>query len=65
MIFELINVKISNINFRMGTINVYNDNTTSIRRDPELVRWFMKEYSWLFSDPAVEVLYEVTDFGVG
>lgn len=51
--------------FRMGTINVYNDNTTRIRRDPELVRWFMKEYEWIFGDPAVEVLCEITDFGVG
>ncbi|MCI9536232.1 MAG: radical SAM protein [Lachnospiraceae bacterium] len=51
--------------FRMGTINVYNDNTTRIRRDPELVRWFIKEYEWTFGDPAVEVLCEITDFGVG
>ncbi len=51
--------------FSMGTVNVYNNNTTPIRRDEELVQWFMKEYDWLLDDPAVEVLYEVTDFGVG
>ena len=51
--------------FRLGTVNVYNNNTTGIRRDEELVRWFMAEYQWLLSDPAVEVLYEITDFGVG
>lgn len=51
--------------FKLGTVNVYNNNTTSIRRDEALVEWFMKEYRWLLDDPAVEVLYEITDFGVG
>lgn len=51
--------------FRHGTVNVYNNNTTPIRRDEELVRWFMEEYRWLLDDPEVEVLYEITDFGVG
>ena len=51
--------------FKLGTVNVYNNNTTAIRRDEELVQWFMKEYQWLLSNPAVEVLYHVTDFGVG
>lgn len=51
--------------FRLGTVNVYNNNTTAIRRDEELVRWFMEEYRWLLDDPSVEVLYEITDFGVG
>lgn len=51
--------------FKLGTVNVYNNNTTPIKRDEELVAWFMKEYEWLLSDPAVEVLYEITDFGVG
>ena len=51
--------------FKLGTVNVYNNNTTSIRRDEELVAWFMEEYRWLLDDPSVEVLYEITDFGVG
>lgn len=51
--------------FKLGTVNIYNNNTTSIRRDEELVQWFMKEYRWLIDDPDVEVLYEITDFGVG
>lgn len=51
--------------FQLGTVNVYNNNTTSIRRDEELVAWFMKEYCYLLDDPQVEVLYEITDFGVG
>lgn len=51
--------------FKLGTVNVYNNNTTPVKRDEELVRWFMEEYRWLLEDPAVEVLYEITDFGVG
>ena len=51
--------------FRHGTVNVYNNNTTPIKRDEELVRWIMEEYRWLLDDPEVEVLYEITDFGVG
>ena len=51
--------------FRLGAINVFTDNTTPIRQDPELVEWFVREYEWLREDPAVEVLYENTDFGVG
>ena len=51
--------------FHHGTVNVYNDNSTLIRRDEELVRWFMEEYRWLLDDPDVEVLYQITDFGVG
>ena len=41
------------------------NNTTPIKRDEELVKWFMEEYKWLLDDPEVEVLYEITDFGVG
>lgn len=51
--------------FKLGTVNVYNNNTTPIKRDEELVQWFMEEYKWLLEDPTVEVLYEITDFGVG
>ena len=51
-------------NFKYGTINVFVDNTTSIKRDEELVQWFRKEYSYLDDHP-IEVLYHNTDFGVG
>lgn len=51
--------------FQHGTVNIYNNNSTPIKRDEELVQWFMKEYHWLLDDPEVEVLYEITDFGVG
>ncbi len=51
--------------FRHGTVNVFNNNSTPIKRDKELVKWFMQEYRWLMDDPEVEVLAEITDFGVG
>ena len=51
--------------FRLGTVNVYTDNTTDVKRDEALVQWFIKEYAWLKDDPSIEVLYENTDFGVG
>lgn len=51
--------------FKRGTVNVYTNNTTNIRRDDELVQWFMRTYAYLDKDPMIEVLYENTDFGVG
>jgi radical SAM enzyme (TIGR01210 family) len=51
--------------FELGTINVYVNNTTNIKRDEELVQWFMDKYSYLLDDPSVEILYNNTDFGVG
>lgn len=51
--------------FRLGTINVYTDNTTDVKKDPELIQWFAEEFAWMKDDPSVEVLFENTDFGVG
>lgn len=51
--------------FRLGTINVFNNNSTAIRQDPKLVEWFREKYADLNGDPSLEVLYRKTDFGVG
>ena len=51
--------------FRLGTINVFTNNTTSIRQDTRLLNWFSQKYAYLNEDPAIEVLYNNTDFGVG
>lgn len=51
--------------FKLGTINVYVNNSTTIKRDDELVEWFVKEYKYLDMDPSIEVLYNNVDFGVG
>lgn len=51
--------------FRYGTINIYTENTTSIKKDPELIAWFKDNYGYLKDLPDIDVLYENTDFGVG
>ena len=51
--------------FRLGTINIFTDNTTPVKRDDELAEWFFDEFGWLRADPEIEVLVENTDFGVG
>ena len=51
--------------FKYATINVFVENTTDIKRDEELVKWFRKEYRYLDKHPTIEVLYNNTDFGVG
>ena len=51
--------------FKLGTVNIFTNNSTDVKRDEQLVAWFMDKYAALLDDPAVEVLYEKTDFGVG
>lgn len=51
--------------FDHGTINIYRNNTTMIRRDDDLVKWFMDEYGFLKDHPSYDFLYDPTDFGVG
>ena len=51
--------------FKLGTVNVYNNNTTEIKEDPKLAQWFKEEYQHMVSDPRFEVLFHNTDFGVG
>lgn len=51
--------------FKLGTVNVFTNNTTDVMRDEALVQWFLKKYAYLEEDQTVEVLYENTDFGVG
>lgn len=52
-------------NFERATVNIYHNNTTGIVQDPDLVAWFLEEFSWLQAEGRVEVLLNITDFGVG
>lgn len=52
-------------NFNHGTISIYRNNSTSVKRDDSLVHWFMEYYGYLQDDPRYDFLYEPTDFGVG
>ena len=52
--------------FEYFSVNVFCNNTTKIKRDPELVEWFVREvYSTIKDDPRIEVLIDNTDLGVG
>lgn len=58
-------MKILQEHFNHGTISIYRNNSTSIKRDPNLISWFMDHYCYLENDPRYDFLYEPTDFGVG
>ncbi|WP_291652053.1 radical SAM protein [Clostridium sp.] len=64
---EMINKDIDIVlkNFKYATLNVFVNNTTDIKRDEELVKWFVEEYKYLNHYDNIEVLYNNTDFGVG
>lgn len=51
--------------FSRGTINIFTNNTSNIKRDEDLINWFTEKYSHLDKNPNIEVLYNNTDFGVG
>lgn len=52
-------------NFNHATINVFVNNSSKLKRDDELVKWFIDKYNYLDQNPNIEVLYNNTDFGVG
>lgn len=51
--------------FQRGCINVYINNSTDIKADPNLIKWFKNEYGHLQNNPSIEILWNNTDFGVG
>lgn len=51
--------------FKHFTVNVYTENSTAIKPDNQLIEWFQEKYKWLDDEPACEVLWVNTDFGVG
>ncbi|NLY47171.1 MAG: radical SAM protein [Tissierella sp.] len=51
--------------FNRGCINIYVDNTTAVKADPQLIEWFKYEYSYLKNMENIEILWNNTDFGVG
>ena len=51
--------------FQYGCVNIYIENSTNLKRDDELVKWFKEKYSFLDEMENIEVLWNNTDFGVG
>ncbi|KEI35121.1 hypothetical protein FRA_41c10140 [Francisella sp. W12-1067] len=58
-------IEIAKTYFNHTTINIYKNNTTHIKADDELKKWFLEEYIYLYNDPQFEILVDNTDFGVG
>lgn len=58
-------IAIADENFDHYTVNVYVENSTEIKPDIQLIRWFQEEYRYLDNDPKCDVLWVNTDFGVG
>lgn len=58
-------MEIGKNHFEHVCINIYVDNSTSIKRDAKLIHWFKEEYSYLDDYPNIEILWNNTDFGVG
>lgn len=52
-------------NFDYGTISIYRNNSTPIKRDDQLIHWFMNKYGYLKNDSRFDFLASPTDFGVG
>jgi len=51
--------------FQYGCINIYIENSTELKRDEELIKWFKEKYSHLDKMENIEVLWNNIDFGVG
>lgn len=52
--------------FEYFSVNLFCNNTTDVKRDEDLVKWFIQEvYPTLKNEPGVEVLINNTDLGVG
>lgn len=50
--------------FKAVTINVFVDNGTKIKRDNDLVKWFVKDMKHIFEDERIEILIDNKDLGV-
>lgn len=51
--------------FERVCINIFVDNSTVVKSDPELIKWFKEEYWHLENDDKYDILWNNTDFGVG
>lgn len=50
--------------FKTITINIFVDNGTKVKRDADLVKWFVKDMKHLFENERIEILIDNKDLGV-
>lgn len=59
-------IAIAQRHFEYFSVNVFCNNTTPVKRDDALVKWFNAEvYPMIKDDPRIEILIDNTDLGVG
>ena len=52
--------------FEYFSVNIFCNNTTSVKQDKELVSWFVQNvYQQIKDNPKIEILLENTELGVG
>ena len=62
----LTDIALARQHFEYFSVNVFCNNSTSVRQDEALAQWFTNEvYPQIKEDPKIEVLMENTDLGVG
>ena len=59
-------IEIAQTHFEYFSVNVFCNNSTSVKQDKELVQWLAREvYPKIKDEEGIEVLMENTDLGVG
>ena len=59
-------IEIAQTHFEYFSVNVFCNNSTSVKQDKELAQWFTREvYPKIKDEEGIEVLMENTDLGVG
>ncbi len=59
-------IELAQTHFEYTSVNIFNNNSTTIRQDKNLAQWFINEiYPTLKNNDKIEVLIENTDLGVG
>lgn len=62
----LLDLKIARENFKRVCINIFNENTTPLKADTELIEWFKNEiYDSIKDEEDIDILIANTDLGVG
>jgi hypothetical protein len=52
--------------FEYASVNIFCENTTAVKRDEELAKWFVEQvYPTLKQSRKIEILINNTDLGVG